>query len=680
MEQLSEIRQIKGIGEKTAKLFNKLSVYTVEDLLYYYPRDYEEYQPIMPIASKKADRLFTFEGFISTRPVLRNAGNLKILIVTLKDDSGAIELTWFNMPYLASKLKLGSRIIVRGKVAAKNGRLTMPQAQILTPNEYYEKLRKIQPIYSLTKGLSNNLVTKSVKQALNIYEFDNDYLPLNIRKKYDLINRSKACEMIHFPKDKEEMISARKRLAFDEFFIFSLALRRLAAGKNEQVSSYRMEKEDKVKEFVANLPYELTTGQSQAIKEIFADMKSGIVMNRLIQGDVGCGKTIVAAVSLLLVVENGYQGTLMVPTQVLAVQHYEELKKLFVNFGIKVELLTGNTSAKDRRRILSAVKNNEVDILVGTHAIIGDGVEFANLALVVTDEQHRFGVKQRQKAVDKGFNPHTLVMSATPIPRTLAIILYGDLDISVITDMPKGRQPIKNAVVDTSYREKAYAFIKRQVQEGRQAYVICPMVEENEELDIENVIDYAKKLKEVYAESITIEILHGKMKPKQKDEIMDKFAKGEINVLVSTTVVEVGVNVPNATVMMIENAERFGLAQLHQLRGRVGRGDNQSYCIFVLGTQSSEAKDRVEILSKSNDGFEIASKDLELRGPGDLFGVAQSGEVYFDIGDVFADSMTMKLACEAAGEITDEMIIDFKEKSVFFRNKFEKIAGNGAIL
>ncbi len=680
MNELSEIRQIKGIGEKTAKLFNKLSVYTVEDLINYYPRDYEEYQPIMPIASKKADRLFTFEGFISTRPVLRSVGSLKILIVTLKDESGAIELTWFNMPYLASKLKVGSRIIVRGRVTSKNGRLSMPQAQILTPNEYYEKLKKIQPIYSLTKGLSNNLVTKSVKQALDMYEFDADFLPLNIRKEYDLINRSKAMEMIHFPKDKEEMICARKRLAFDEFFIFSLALRRLAEGKNEQISPYKIEKNQMVKDFISNLPYELTSGQDRATQEIFRDMTSNIVMNRLIQGDVGCGKTIVAAIALLTVVENGYQGALMVPTQVLAIQHYEELKKLFATFDIKIELLTGNTSAKDRRLILESVRNDEIDILVGTHAIIGDGVEFANLALVVTDEQHRFGVNQRQKAVDKGHNPHTLVMSATPIPRTLAIILYGDLDISVIEDMPKGRQPVKNAVVDVSYREKAYAFIKRQVEEGRQAYVICPMVEENEDLDIENVIDYAKKLKEVYDDNIIIEILHGKMKPKQKDDIMERFAKGEIDILVSTTVVEVGVNVPNATVMMIENSERFGLAQLHQLRGRVGRGSNQSYCIFVLGTQSQEARDRVEILSKTNDGFEIANKDLELRGPGDLFGVAQSGEVYFEIGDVFTDSMTMKLACEAAGSVTEEMIKGFEDNSVFFRKKFAKITGNGTIL
>lgn len=680
MNELSEIRQIKGIGEKTAKLFNKLSVYTVEDLIHYYPRDYEEYQPIMPIASKRADRLFTFEGFISSRPVLRNTGNLKILIVTLKDDSGAIELTWFNMPYLASKLKVGSRIIVRGRVASKNGRLTMPQAQILTPNEYYEKLKKIQPIYGLTKGLSNNLVTKSVKQALSYYEFGKDYLPLYIRKECDLINRSKACELIHFPKDKEEMLAARKRLVFDEFFIFSLALKRLSKGKNEQISTYKVINKDKVTEFINNLPYQLTVGQKNALNDIFSDMGGNIVMNRLIQGDVGCGKTIVAAISLLGVVENGYQGALMVPTQVLAMQHFEELKNLLEPLGIVIGLLTGNTSAKERKQILESVKSKEIDILVGTHAIIGEHVQFHSLALVVTDEQHRFGVKQRQMALDKGFNPHTLVMSATPIPRTLAIILYGDLDITIIEDMPKGRLPIKNAVVDVSYRDKAYAFIKRQVSEGRQCYVICPMVEENEDLDIENVMDYAKKLEVIYGEEVRVGVLHGKMKASKKDAIMEEYAKGQIDVLVSTTVIEVGINVPNATVMLVENAERFGLAQLHQLRGRVGRGDDQSYCIFVLGTENKEAKERVDILAKSNDGFEIASKDLELRGPGDLFGVAQSGEIYFDIGDVFADANTMKLACKVADKITENMIEEFGYESVFFKKKIEKVTGNGGIL
>lgn len=680
MNELSEIKEIKGIGEKTAKLFNKLSVYTVSDLINYYPRDYEEYQPITPIAYKKADRLFTFEGFISTRPVLKQIGNLKILIVNIKDDTDSIELTWFNMPYLASKLKLGSRIIVRGKVSLRGKRLLMVQPQILTPEEYFEKLRKVQPIYGLTKGLSNNLVTKSVKQALSYYEFGKDYLPLSIRKEYDLINRSKACELIHFPKDKDEMLAARKRLTFDEFFIFSLALNRLSKGKKEQINTYKVINKDKVTGFINNLPYQLTTGQKNAVNDIFSDMEGNFVMNRLIQGDVGCGKTIVAAISLLGVVENGFQGALMVPTQVLAMQHFQELKDLVEPLGVVVGLLTGNTSAKERKQILEKVKNKEIDILVGTHAIIGDNVQFHSLALVVTDEQHRFGVKQRQRALDKGFNPHTLVMSATPIPRTLAIILYGDLDITIIEDMPKGRLPIKNAVVDVSYRDKAYAFIKRQVSEGRQCYVICPMVEENEDLDIENVTDYAKKLEGIYGGEIRIEVLHGKMKASKKDTIMEEYAKGEIDVLVSTTVIEVGVNVPNATVMLIENAERFGLAQLHQLRGRVGRGDNQSYCIFVLGTENKDAKDRVGILSKSNDGFEIASKDLELRGPGDLFGVAQSGDIYFDIGDVFADANTLKLACQAASKVTEDMIEEFGRESEFFKKKIEKVTGNGAIL
>ena len=680
MNETSKINQIKGIGEKTAKLFNKLEVFTAQDLLNYYPRDYEEYRPITPIADKKADRLFTFEGFIQTRPVLKQAGNLKLLIVNLKDDTGSIELTWFNMPYLASKMKIGSRIIVRGKVVARGNRLVMTQPQILTPQEYYEKLKKIQPIYSLTKGLSNNLVTKSVRQVLDSFEFDKDFMPLDIRKKYDLINRNKAYELIHFPKNKDEMIEARKRLAFDEFFIFSLALKNLAKEKNDRFSAFRMTQNEMVKDFVSNLSYELTQSQKKVLKEIFDDMESNLVMNRLVQGDVGCGKTIIAAIALLYTVENGYQGALLVPTLVLATQHYESIKEMFKKYNVNACLITGNTTAKEKKRILAEVKNGDVDILIGTHALIEDDVEFKNLGLVVTDEQHRFGVRQRQKAADKGYNPHTLVMSATPIPRTLAIILYGDLDISVVDQMPVGRLPIKNAVVDTSYREKAYKFIKNQIDMGRQAYVICPMVEENEDLDIENVTDYGAKLKQIYGAEVCVEVLHGKMKGKKKDEIMERFTKGDIQILVSTTVVEVGINVPNATVMMIENAERFGLAQLHQLRGRVGRGNEQSYSIFVIGNNSEQARERLDILSKSNDGFEIAAKDLELRGPGDLFGIAQSGDMIFDIGDVFADSRTLKAACEAANEIEWEEVDSIRKNSEYFSKRFDKITGNGTVL
>ncbi len=464
MNQTSDITNIKGIGEKTAKLFNKLSVFTVEDLISFYPRDYEDYRPITAIANKKADRLFTFEGFIGRAPVMKQVGKLKLLIVTIKDETGSIDLTWFNMPYMINKLKLGTRIIVRGKVVSKNGRLSMPQPQILSPNEYIEKLRKTQPIYSLTKGLSNNLVTKSVKQALAEYDFPKDYLALSLRRKYDLINRSKALEEIHFPNDKESMLKARKRLAFDEFFIFSLALRGLSKEKNETISHYRMNKDEMVKDFLAGLSFELTKSQQRVLKEIFNDMKSALVMNRLIQGDVGCGKTIIAAISLLLTVENGYQGALMVPTQVLATQHFENIKELFKKYDVTVELLTGNTKAAEKRRILSDLKSGKTDILIGTHAIIEDNIEFDNLALIITDEQHRFGVRQRAKIGSKGTNPDVLVMTATPIPRTLALILYGDLDISIIDELPPNRKKIDTFAVTKSMEERVNNFIKNKFQ------------------------------------------------------------------------------------------------------------------------------------------------------------------------------------------------------------------------
>ena len=442
---------------------------------------------------------------------------------------------------------------------------------------------------------------------------------------------------------------------FDEFFLFLVGVRKLKEKRADKRSSYVMESCEEVARFKEALPYRLTGAQERTLQEVFGDLSGGLVMNRLIQGDVGSGKTIVAVLALLMAACNGYQGALMAPTEVLARQHFESITQLFETYHIEKTpvLVTGSMTAKEKRLAYERIERHEADIVIGTHALIQEKVHYDNLALVITDEQHRFGVGQRELLSSKGGDPHVLVMSATPIPRTLAIILYGDLDISVIDELPQGRQPIKNCVVNTGYRPKAYSFIARQVEEGRQAYVICPMVEESEMIEAENVLDYTKKLRKELPASVTVEYLHGKMKGREKNRIMERFAAGEIQVLVSTTVIEVGVNVPNATVMMIENAERFGLAQLHQLRGRVGRGSSQSYCIMVNCSDEEGTLERLDILNRSNDGFYIASEDLKLRGPGDIFGMRQSGDMEFKLADIFTDANILKSVSEEVNRLLD---------------------------
>jgi ATP-dependent DNA helicase RecG len=530
----------------------------------------------------------------------------------------------------------------------------MEQPEIFYPSELYEeKINTLQPNYALTAGLTNNAVVKAMKQAISYLDLKQDFLPPDVRTRYHLAEYNYAIQGIHFPVDKEEFYTARERLVFEEFLVFILALRQMKEKNEKSKNSFSFAIAEPVEQFMHKLPYELTGAQQKVWEEIKADLNGAHVMSRLVQGDVGSGKTIIALLGLLLAAVNGYQGALMAPTEVLAKQHFESICEMLEKHQIPVcvELLTGSMTAKEKRMAYERIASGEAQIIVGTHALIQEKVEYHDLALVVTDEQHRFGVKQREALTTRGNPPNILVMSATPIPRTLAIILYGDLDISIIDELPAKRLPIKNCVVNTSYRPKAYAFIQRQVREGRQAYIICPMVEESEGLDAENVLDYTRKLKGIFPSDINVSFLHGKMKPKEKNEIMEKFAANEIQVLVSTTVVEVGVNVPNATVMMVENAERFGLAQLHQLRGRVGRGEYQSYCIFIQGSDEETTSKRLDILNKSNDGFYIAGEDLKLRGPGDLFGIRQSGDMEFRIGDIYNDSTILKSASEAAAEI-----------------------------
>ena len=659
MNEKTPLRELKGVGEKTEKLFQKIGITTAEELLRYYPRTYDIYEEPVEIASAEEDKTVSIRVTIATGIYINQVRNLQVLTTTVADASGRLPVAWFNAPYLRGTLKKGSVFILRGKITRKKGRPQMEHPEIFTPAVYEEIIHSMQPVYGLTKGLSNKMITKLVHQILDTRPLHGEYLPEEIRERYQLADANYAIRTIHFPKNMQELLTARKRLVFDEFLLFVLAIQLLKEKTEEAPNTFPMKPVWTTEEIIEGLPYDLTGAQKNVWHEIERDLSGHKLMSRLVQGDVGSGKTVIAFLAMVLSAENGFQSALMVPTEVLANQHYEGFLKLMEEQNIlscHPVLLTGSTTARQKREIYQKIAAGEVNVIIGTHALIQEKVEYKNLGLVITDEQHRFGVRQREALTTRGNPPHVLVMSATPIPRTLAIILYGDLDISIIDELPAKRLPIKNCVVGTSYRPKAYSFIEKQVQMGRQAYVICPMVEESEGLDAENVTDYARKLREVLPGEIKVEILHGKMKPKEKNRIMEAFASGEIQVLVSTTVVEVGVNVPNATVMMVENAERFGLAQLHQLRGRVGRGEHQSYCIFIQGNNEENTSKRLKILNESNDGFYIAGEDLKLRGPGDLFGIRQSGLMEFKIGDIYNDAGILKNASEAAGEI---LALDF---------------------
>lgn len=649
------IETLKGIGEKTAKLFEKVGIRTIDDLLHYYPRGYDTYGEPKAIGELSEDETGTVEGFLKSGATGVHVNGLSIVQVTISDMTGKLRLVWYHMPYLKNTLRPDSHFIFRGRVIRKKNGLTMEQPQMFKPEAYEELLSSMRPVYAQTKGLGNKMITSAVEQALAFRTLERDYLPAGLRIANELAEYNFAIEHIHFPSNEEELKFARKRLVYDEFFFFLLAVRHLKEKRQNVQSPFHMEKQDECRKLLAELPYRLTNAQLRTLEEVLRDLKSGSVMNRLIQGDVGSGKTIIAVLALLAACENGYQGALMVPTEVLARQHFESVTELFEKHGVdkKVILLTGSMTAKEKRIVYEKVASHEADIIIGTHALIQEKIVYDNLALVITDEQHRFGVAQREMFGNKGQMPHVLVMSATPIPRTLAIILYGDLDISVIDELPANRLPIKNCVVDKSYRPRAYRFIENEVKNGRQAYVICPMVEESEMIDAENVLDYTKILRQNLP-GIRVEYLHGKMKGKEKNKIMEEFAAGEIQVLVSTTVIEVGVNVPNATVMMIENAERFGLAQLHQLRGRVGRGDKQSYCIMVNASGNKEKNRRLDVLNKSNDGFYIASEDLKLRGPGDIFGIRQSGDLEFQLADIYTDAVTLKKVSEDVNRLLEQ--------------------------
>lgn len=650
----SELKNVKGIGEKTVKLFQKLNLYTVRDLLYYFPKDYEKFEYPKSISQVEGGGIVTIKAKIPNQNMeLRKAGRLILFRFYLLEDGKRIDITYFNMAFLKNTFVPGQEYIFRGKLEDKKGRLTMDQPKFYKTTEYEKYLDTLQPIYALTKGLTSNFIQKSVKEIMRNLSLEQELLPESVVNKYQLCPRKEAFEKLHFPQRQEDVIDARKRLVFEEFLAFCLNVKSRKEEVLQLPVAKPLLKTAATERLLQQLPYKLTNAQLKAWEQIEEDLSGDFAMNRMVQGDVGSGKTILAILALLMNASNGKQGALMAPTEVLAKQHYDSIKEMANKYhlDIKPVLLVGSLTAKEKRNANELIELGLVNVIIGTHALIQESVNYKNLTLVITDEQHRFGVRQRQILQNKGDNTHILVMSATPIPRTLAIILFGDLHLSVLDEMPVGRLPIKNCVVNTSYRDKAYQFMQKEIDKGHQVYCICPMVEEGEMEHLENVLDYAKKLQDYFGERVRVAYLHGKMKSAVKNQVMDDFAAKNIDILVSTTVIEVGINVPNATVMMVENAERFGLAQLHQLRGRVGRGKEQSYCIFVNSNQNDKTKERLELLNKSNDGFFLANEDMRLRGPGDIFGIRQSGDFVFRIGDIYSDSEILLQTAALADEI-----------------------------
>ena len=665
MTESSPITAVKGIGPKSSESFARAGIVTVGDLVRYYPKGYDHYEePVRAGGLSVFDdgRIVSVEGVIERALSVRYLNSFKITTGKILSEGVYLDVTWYNMPYLRNQVHPGTRYVFRGRVRAKGNRVFLQQPKVFDLFDYAQLRNTLQPVYPLVRGLTEHALRKALREVFfgsDHIDLSGDPFPVSMRERYVLTQRKNAVRGIHFPGDGEALAAARRRLVFEEFFYFVLMLKQLREEREHLLKGICLKQCPQTQQVIRALPYELTGAQKRVLREISEGLASDRVMARLIQGDVGSGKTIIAFLALIQCASSGMQGALMVPTEVLARQHYEAFTKLCESTGIQISavLLTGSLKASERKEFCHRISTGQAQVVIGTHALIQDKVQYSSLALVITDEQHRFGVHQRELLENKGTFPHTIVMSATPIPRTLAVILYGDLDVSVIDEMPADRLPIKNTVLDPSWREKVCQFLARQVRDGRQAYVICPMVEESEEIEAENVIDYTGTLRSSlgrYLQGIRVEYLHGKMKSAEKQSVMEQFAANQIQVLVSTTVVEVGVNVPNATVMVVENAERFGLAQLHQLRGRVGRGKSQSYCIFISPVQSGEIRERLDILVSTNDGFEIARKDLELRGPGELFGIRQSGEIGFVLADIYADAPILREASEAALKLLEE--------------------------
>lgn len=650
----TDIRFLKGVGEKRAELLRKKGIDTVGALLRFYPRAYLDWQNITPISECHEGENVCVRAEI-TSPV--KTANIRRGMTLYKfsaaDDSGVIEVTLFNRKYLAENLREGRSYLFYGKLGYGITLRQMSSPEIM-PAEYMG----IEPVYAATEGLSSKTIEKIMKNALVYTDSMQDAIPDGIRKKNGLCDFKTALKSIHFPLERQALESAKRRLVFEELFVLQTGL--LFLKRRRRALAGCTVKENLLDEFKKTLSFKLTGAQERVINECLTDMMSPRPMNRLIQGDVGSGKTAVAAALMYISAGNGFQSALMAPTELLAEQHFKTLCKITENSGIKCALLTGSLTKKQKDEVKAGLKSGEIKVAVGTHALLTDDVEFESLGLVVTDEQHRFGVGQRGRLSSKGNNPHTLVMSATPIPRTLGLIIYGDLDISIIDEYPAGRQKIATYCVDSSYNARVYNYIKKFIAEGRQAYIVCPLVDENEALGIKSASEYYEELSENQFKDYTVGLLHGKMKPKDKESVMRRFAAGEIQLLISTTVIEVGIDVPNAALMVIENAERFGLSQLHQLRGRIGRGEYSSACILISDVKSGDTKRRMDVIKNNTDGFKIADEDLKLRGPGDFLGSRQHGLPDMKIADIFADRETLHSAGKEAEELLrrDPMLHD----------------------
>ncbi len=618
-----QVQYIKNVGPTRVKLLNKLNINTLQDLISYFPRNYED----RGIAKKLSDCIDGEEALIKGVAITKVqeifARRLKMYKLVIRDGENPCTIIWYNQSYLKNVIKIGHTYNFYGKVEIKLGRYEM-KSPIFDESGENKNTGKIIPIYPLTYGITQNTIRKIIENGVNeAYGNLEETLPDYILEQFKLMDINNAMKKVHFPDNKQDFIKARYRLVFEELLSFQLALLKIKENYKNDEKGIEFDKNVKMSDVINTLPFKLTRAQLRVLEEIDLDMESSKPMNRLLQGDVGSGKTVVSEISAYKAVKSGYQAAILAPTAILATQHFENFQKTLNQFGIKIELLISAITKKKKQELKERLKNGEIDILIGTHAMLEDDVVFKNLGLVVTDEQHRFGVKQRAKISAKGNNPDVLVMSATPIPRTLALILYGDLDISIIDELPPNRKKIDTFAVGKDMENRINAFITKQIEQGRQCYIVCPLVEENEEMDLKSVTELAEKLQKETFPQFRVEFLHGKMKPKEKDEIMLKFKNKEIDILISTTVIEVGVDVPNANIMVIENAERFGLAQLHQLRGRVGRGEYQSYCILKFEGRGKVVQERMKIMCQTNDGFIISEKDLELRGSGDFFGTAQ---------------------------------------------------------
>lgn len=663
-----DVQFVKGIGPKKAQKLNKLGIFTLKDLIYYFPRQFEDRNNFKKIFELQNDEKATIRVVVIGIEISNPRKGMNITKIDVKDDTGYAKLVFFNQNYIKDRFKPGDTILVFGRVKKefKNIELSSCEIEFLTNSP--KKTFKIIPTYPLTYGVSNREIIGIIKTVFSDPNLEiKEYLPNRIIEKYKLCSLDYAIRNIHNPTSKEALKISLYRIIFEEFLILQLGL---FAFKNgiEDIKGIKFRENKILDNILTSLPFKLTGAQDRALNEIIKDMNSSNSMNRLVQGDVGSGKTIVALLALSYCVLNGYQGALMAPTEILAQQHYLSFTDTLKDFGIKIELLVGSLTKKQKEKVLDKVKNNEVDILIGTHALIEDSVEFNKLGLVITDEQHRFGVRQRNKLSSKGYNPDILVMTATPIPRTLALILYGDLDISIIDELPPGRQSIETIAINKKKRDNIYnSLVRNEVKKGRQVYIVCPLVEESETIEAKSAIHLVEELKNQYFSDLKVGLLHGKMKSSEKDSIMKSFKNKELDILVSTTVIEVGINVPNATLMIIENAERFGLAQLHQLRGRVGRGSYKSYCILIYASKSDICKQRMSIMEESNDGFKISEKDLEIRGPGEFFGTRQHGIPELKVANIFKHMKILKLAQQEARYIIGN---DFKLQS--YENKYLK--------